>query len=174
MSQTDPPVPPGHADAGEGAGSAQPAAMAARIEEFLAGVYTLQVPSQTERRERRLYWSGIALVIAGLVAIGLGWWGASGTKYVYQELPYVISGGIFGVALVVFGAVLFARYSVARLLRYWLARLVADQQIQTDRVVVAIANLTEAVKQQSAASVAHPPSDQSAAAGLAIDPRPTT
>lgn len=42
----------------------------ARIEELLGGVYTLRVPSQTERRERRLYWSGIAIVIAGLVAIG--------------------------------------------------------------------------------------------------------
>lgn len=127
----------------------KPAVVAGRTEEFLAGVYTLRVPSQTERRERRLYWSGIALAIAGLAVIGLGWWGASGTKYVYQELPYVISGGIFGVALVFLGAALFARYSVARLLRYWLARLVADQQIQTDRVVEAIANLTEAVGHQA-------------------------
>ncbi len=151
MSQHDPPVPPVHTDTVEaGADSGQSAAVAGRIEEFLAGVYTLRVPSQTERRERRLYWSGIALAIAGLVVIGLGWWGASGTKYVYRELPYVISGGIFGVALVLLGAALFARYSVARLLRYWLARLVADQQIQTDRVVDAIATLTEVVKQQSA------------------------
>ena len=126
-----------------------PAVLAGRTEEFLAGVYTLRVPSQTERRERRLYWSGIALALVGLAMIGLGWWGASGTKYVYQELPYVISGGLFGVALVFVGAALFARYSVARLLRYWLARLVADQQIQTDRLIEAVANLAEAVRHQS-------------------------
>lgn len=60
----------------------------------------------------------------------------------------MISGGIFGVALVLVGAVLFARYSMARLLRYWLARLVADQQIQTDRLVVAIETLTEVVAQR--------------------------
>ena len=88
------------------------------------------------------------ITLAGFAVIGLGWWGASGTKYVYQEIPYVISGGIFGVALVVVGAALFARYSAARLLRFWLARLVADQQIQTDRVVDAIAILAEAVTQQ--------------------------
>lgn len=117
-----------------------------RVEQFLAGVYALKVPSETERRERRLHAAGIVLACAGFAVIGLGWWGASGTKYVYQEIPYVISGGIFGAALVIVGAILFARYSAARLMRFWLARLVADQQVQTDRVVEAIAALTEAVK----------------------------
>jgi hypothetical protein len=123
-----------------------------RVEEFLAGVYTLQIPSQTERRERRLYWSGVVIMIAGFAAIGMGWWGASGTKHVYQEIPYVISGGILGASLVVVGAVLFARYSAARLLRFWLARLVADQQVQTDRVVDAITALADSVRTQAAGS----------------------
>ena len=121
-----------------------------RVEEFLAGVYALQIPSQTERRERRLFWSGVVIAIAGFAVIGMGWWGASGTKYVYQEIPYVISGGIFGASLVIVGAALFARYSAARLLRFWLARLVADQQVQTDRVVDAITALAESIKNQTA------------------------
>jgi hypothetical protein len=120
-----------------------------RAGQFLADVYALQIPSRTERRERTLYEAGIVFTIAGFAIIGLGWWGASGTKYVYQEIPYVISGGILGVSLVIIGAALFARYSAARLLRFWLARLVADQQIQADRVVDAIASLTEAVKAQA-------------------------
>jgi uncharacterized membrane protein YcjF (UPF0283 family) len=123
-----------------------------RIEEFLAGVQMLDVPSHAERRERRLYWSGIVLAAAGLVAIALGWWGASGTRYVYQEIPYLVSGGIFGLALVFIGAALFARYSVARLLRFWLARLVADEQIQTDRVVDAIEQLTQTLKSRTVPS----------------------
>jgi peptidoglycan/LPS O-acetylase OafA/YrhL len=123
-----------------------------RVEEFLAGVYALHIPSQTERRERRLLWSGVVIAIAGFVAIGMGWWGASGTKYVYQEIPYVISGGIFGASLVIVGAALFARYSAARLLRFWLARLVADQQVQTDRVVDAITALAESIEKQTGES----------------------
>ena len=98
------------------------------------------------------YVAGIVITLAGFAAIGLGWWGASGTKYVYQEIPYVVSGGLFGVALVFVGAALFARYSAARLLRFWLARLVADQQIQTDHVVAAIAALAEATRTQTIAS----------------------
>jgi peptidoglycan/LPS O-acetylase OafA/YrhL len=121
-----------------------------RVEKFLAGVYALQVPSQTERRERRLLWSGVVIAIAGFAVIGMGWWGASGTKYVYQEIPYVISGGIFGAALVIVGAALFARYSAARLLRFWLARLLADQQVQTDRVVDAITALTVSIQNETA------------------------
>jgi hypothetical protein len=131
---------------------AGPASASGRVEQFLADVYALQIPSKIERRERRSYQAGLAFALAGFAVIGLGWWGASGTKYVYQEIPYVISGGIFGVALVVVGAALFARYSAARLLRFWLARLVADQQIQTDRVVDAITALTEAVKAQAVAA----------------------
>lgn len=126
--------------------------MSDRAEEFLAAVYALQIPSQTVRRERRLYVAGIVIVLAGFAAIGLGWYGASGTRYVYQAIPYVVSGGIFGVALVVLGAALFARYSAARLLRFWLARIVADQQLQTDRVVQAIAALTEVITTQKAGS----------------------
>jgi hypothetical protein len=135
-------VPPTSGSAGEPSASA-------RVEQFLAGVYALQIPSKTDRREHGLYSAGIVIACAGFAVIGLGWWGASGTKYVYQEIPYVISGGIFGAALVLVGALLFARYSAARLLRFWLARLVADQQIQTDRVVDAITALAEAIKPQT-------------------------
>jgi len=122
-----------------------------RGEQFVAGVQTLHVPNQSERLERRLYLAGIVLPVIGLIVIGIGWWGASGTKYVYQEIPYVISGGIFGVALVIIGAALFARFSVARLLRFWLARLVAEQQLQTDRAVQAIERVAEALTAQAAA-----------------------
>jgi len=122
-----------------------------RVERFVDGVHALRVPNQSERLERRLYQAGIVLPVAGLVAIGVGWWGASGTKYVYAEIPYVISGGILGVALVFIGAGLFARYSVARLLRFWLARLVAEQQVQTDRVVEASDRVVEALREQAAA-----------------------
>jgi peptidoglycan/LPS O-acetylase OafA/YrhL len=131
---------------------ADPTSTSDRVEQFLAGVYALQIPSQTERRERRLLGAGIVIAVAGFAVIGMGWLGASGTKNVYEEIPYVISGGIFGASLVMVGAALFARYSAARLLRFWLARLVADQQIQTDRVVDAITVLAQSMRAQTASA----------------------
>ena len=122
---------------------------ASRVEQFVAGVQQLRVANDADRLERRLFWAGIALPIIGVIVIWLGWWGASGTKYVYQEIPYVVSGGIFGVALVFIGAALFARYSVARLLRFWLARVVADSQLQTDRLVEAIESLAKVANPQA-------------------------
>lgn len=135
----------------EQGGEAGPVAATGRGEKFVADVGELQVPNRSERLERRLYMAGILLPVIGLIVIGIGWWGASGTKYVYAEIPYVISGGIFGVALVLIGAALFARFSVARLLRFWLARLVAEQQMQTDRAVQAIERVAEALTAQAAA-----------------------
>jgi hypothetical protein len=131
--------------------AAGPESTSAPVDRFAAGVHALQVPNHSERLENRLYLAGFVLPVVGVVVIGLGWWGASGTKYVYQEIPYVISGGIFGLALVFIGAALFARYSVARLLRFWLARLVAEEQLQADRVVEAIERVAEALAAQAAA-----------------------
>lgn len=51
-----------------------------------------------------------AFVIAGLVAIALGWYGTSGSRDVWQEVPYMVSGGIFGAALIAIGIVVYLSY----------------------------------------------------------------
>ena len=49
---------------------------------------------------------GMSLMVFGLVCIVLGWYGAAHSAYQYQEIPYLISGGLLGVALVIGGGVL--------------------------------------------------------------------
>lgn len=44
------------------------------------------------------------------------------------------------------GIGLFVRYSLTRLFRFWLARMLIEQQTQTDRVVEAIDNLETALR----------------------------
>lgn len=109
-----------------------------RAESFRNDVAALDVPTCTTKRESWLLWFGLALVAVGVIVVFAGYWGASGTTNVSEQMPYLLSGGGVGLALVVFGSVLVGRYSMARLLRYWLALLVAEHRTQTDRLIDAI------------------------------------
>ncbi len=46
---------------------------------------------------------GWILTVAGVVVIGAGWWGVSGTTVVAKQIPYLISGGVGGVGLILVG-----------------------------------------------------------------------
>jgi hypothetical protein len=109
-----------------------------RVDTFRDDVAALDVPAKTVKREAWLLWGGTALVVIGIVVVFAGYWGASGTGNVADQMPYVLSGGGLGLALVIIGSVLVGRYSMARLFRYWLALLVAEHRTQTDRLVDAI------------------------------------
>ena len=55
----------------------------------------------------RLHWdrvSGWGLVAVGAVVLAVGWWKVSKTPYPAEQMPYIVSGGIVGALLVVFGA----------------------------------------------------------------------
>jgi hypothetical protein len=49
-------------------------------------------------------WAGLAVVAAGLVLIAVAWGDAAGTEIVGDQLPYVMSAGLVGLALVCIGA----------------------------------------------------------------------
>jgi hypothetical protein len=57
---------------------------------------------------------GWCLTAAGAVALFLGWWGASGTAVTAKQVPYVVSGGLTGVCLLVLAAACFASDDVRR------------------------------------------------------------
>jgi len=49
------------------------------------------------------YWACGGFVVAGFIAMILGWRGAAGTLAVPFQIPYLVSGGSGGLALVVTG-----------------------------------------------------------------------
>ncbi|HJT93877.1 MAG TPA: hypothetical protein VJ777_18430 [Mycobacterium sp.] len=55
-----------------------------------------------------------ALLVAGLVAILVAWYGISGTLDPGEQMPYLISGGVGGAALIAFGVTLLVAYEHAR------------------------------------------------------------
>jgi hypothetical protein len=64
-------------------------------------------PGRAGRNVRKVMQTmGMAVMAFGFVCILLGWYGASHSPYLYEEVPYLISGGLLGVALVIGGGVL--------------------------------------------------------------------
>lgn len=117
-----------------------------RIEQFKREIQEMRIHAPEDASDRWWLIAGLALPVLGLVVIGLGWWGASGTAYPAEQLPYVLSGGILGMALVVVGAALFVRYSLSRYLRFWLIRMVYEERAQVDRELEVLERIEAALR----------------------------
>jgi hypothetical protein len=117
-----------------------------RIEEFKEEIAQMRIRPPEDRSERAWLLAGILLPLLGFVVIGIGWWGASGSAYPAEQLPYLISGGLLGIALVVAGAALFVRYSMTRYLRFWLLRMIYEERSQTDRTVEALERVEQLLR----------------------------
>ena len=100
---------------------------------------------------------GIVYCIAGFFLIFLGWNGAASNDREAAQIPYLISGGIGGLGLVVVGAALIVAHS-----------------LRTDRVELrgAIEDLRDAIADRG--DVAGPTPDEALAAHRAGNPAATT
>jgi len=76
--------------------------------------------------ERWLMIVGAGLVVIGIPVIVLGWYGASRTPYVFEQVPYVISGGLLGLALAIVGGLFY--------FAYWVTRQVHETKRQSDQM----------------------------------------
>ena len=61
-----------------------------------------------------LFWAGAILLPLGLVVIVLGWYGAANTPYQYDQLSYLVSGGLLGLGLTFTGGFLYFGAWLAR------------------------------------------------------------
>ena len=85
--------------------------------------------------ERWILIAGAFFVPLGLLALVLGWRGASQTPYEFEQIPYVISGGLLGVGLMALGGFLY--------FGYWLTRMVREQRSSADRVAAGLERIEE-------------------------------
>lgn len=105
-----------------------------RINEFKEEIAGMDLKTPADANERWFLLGGIVLMVLGFVVIFGGWYGASGEVIVANQIPYIISGGLLGVAFLIAGGALFVRYSLSRYLRFWLIRVIYEERAQTDRV----------------------------------------
>lgn len=80
---------------------------------------------------------GVGLALAGLLVIFLGWNGAGSHDYVPAQFPYLISGGMAGLAVVVVGAAMI---------------VVQNQRVDRARLEEALGRIADAVERQGTAA----------------------
>jgi hypothetical protein len=82
-------------------------------------VFRLSAAATALRRESRLV-AALVLLAAGVVFVLLGWYGSAHTNILTEQIPYLISGGLLGLGLIVVAGVFAASAAnerQARLLR---------------------------------------------------------
>jgi hypothetical protein len=82
-----------------------------------------------------LFWAG---------AILLGWYGAANTPYQYDQLSYLVSGGLLGLGLTFAGGFLY--------FGAWLARIAADNRESAKRLADTLLVLADVTSRAAASS----------------------
>ena len=95
--------------------------------------------------------AGLILAAIGLIAIGVGWNGAAGQLTLLGQIPYIISGGLIGVSLVILGAAML----VVQGAREDRARLEAKLDLLTDALAggTGVARLADPAPQDASGLV---------------------
>lgn len=84
-----------------------------------------------DRRVRLGRVLGMVFVTAGFIIMGLAWNGAASKNLIQSQFPYLLSGGIIGLALVILGATL-----------WMLSTVRGERQVLTEKVDEMIALLS--------------------------------
>ena len=91
-------------------------------EDLARGLARLRRRTAMVPTDRWLAVAGGVLMPLGVALVLAGWYGAAHTTRLFEEIPYLISGGLLGIVLSTIGAALY--------FGYWLTRLVAgDREI---------------------------------------------
>lgn len=87
------------------------------------------------RAEGLLGLAAAALLPLGLGVIVLGWYGASHSPYLWEQVPYLISGGLLGLGLVVAAGLLY--------LGSWIARGATAQRAASEELSALLRDLRD-------------------------------
>jgi hypothetical protein len=113
---------------------------------FTEGVRTLRIGGASILLSER-----ILLVLAGIIAplglvlILLGYLGVANTPFVFEQNSYLISGGLFGLALVFLGAFFY--------FAHWMTQLVKEHRVQSVAMLEAIQRLQDEVARRGEGTV---------------------
>jgi hypothetical protein len=102
-----------------------------RRQQFEADIAKVRIKTGGAANEPRLITLGAVLMVVGAV-LALVAFIVSGSQADMRDVLSSIIFAVFGLALTVVGMAIFLRYSIGRFLRFWLLRLVYEQQADPD------------------------------------------
>lgn len=143
-----------------------PHVVAERDRRFEQGLRTLRVGgAEVVLSERILMVVGGVVAPLGLLVILIGWYGAARTGLLFEQVPYLISGGLFGLALVFLGAFFY--------FAHWLTELVKEHRSQSAAVVDAIRAVEARLADLAALGVVGPTANGSVSPAGAVTAGPS-
>jgi hypothetical protein len=110
--------------------STAPGAAAERQSRLASRVRALRTRAGAGQLDRWLLIIGGVLLPLGVLLIVLGWLGASRTILPFEQIPYVVSGGLLGIAFVIIGGFVY--------FAYWQTLLVRDTRAERRELVDAL------------------------------------
>src|SRR5580704_3071367 len=124
---------------------AVPAEQTADKPRFRVGRFALPNSREDQLRliQLALFAIGAALLPLGLIVIGLGWYGSAHTPYLYNQVSYLLSGGMLGLGLTFVGGFLY--------FGAWLAKISADQRDSSRQLTEALMTVAELVGRTTSA-----------------------
>jgi len=126
------------------AGDAAAGSEASRYQRLSEGVRSLRTGGGTlNLNERTLMLIGGIIAPLGLVVVVIGWYGAAHSPFLFQQVPYLISGLGLGLGLVFLGSFFY--------FAHWITELVKESRTQSAAMIEAIGRLEETVRQQAGA-----------------------
>jgi hypothetical protein len=106
------------------------AAAAERQSRLATRVRAVRTRAASGQLDRLLLIVGGVLLPLGVLLIVLGWLGASRTILPFEQIPYVVSGGLLGIAFVIIGGFVY--------FAYWQTLLVRDTRAERRELVDAL------------------------------------
>jgi hypothetical protein len=135
-----------------------------RRQRFADGIRGLRVGGGTLKlNERILMVLGGVIAPLGVLVVLLGWIGASHTPYTFEQIPYLISGGLLGLGLIFLGSFFY--------FTHWLTELVKEHRAQSSAIIEALQRLQDELTFQAGADRAASVSSNGSAAALVTTPR---
>jgi hypothetical protein len=105
-----------------------------RVEQFKADIADMHLKDPAAGRDAQLLKLGSVLMVAGFALTIVAYFiSHNSSSPLTQNDAQTL--GMIGIGAAVVGGALFLRYSLAQFLRFWLARLIYEQQAQTDRIL---------------------------------------